>query len=227
MDGSPPKQQPPNDISSGYGSLSGSPHSDLTTMTTHDMTLYPTKNDLSNATNGAGPMRMSMADMSNPAKITSMEFLESATPVRASAPSFIPDFPGTNGFAPRPHIDSRGTLHSSPSGTSTVSSNPSHATSPAMHSGLPTTYSGTTSSLASALDSLGVTRSRSGSSASPNNFMGTDFKFSPVNGSQIHAAHEFLFPPSDLVDLSTKHKRDSPDAPADSHLMAIGDMLTK
>lgn len=199
--------------------MNGSPHADITTqptMSSHDMSsVFPTKADPSSATNGPGPIHVVMGDACNSVKMNSMDFLESGTPGRASAPSFIPDFPSTNGFRSVSHINNRAAMHSSPSGAS-VSSNPSHGPSPAMHGAL-TNYSG--SSLAAALDSMEAPRSRSGSSASPCNFANTTPEFTYVSG---HPSPEFHFPP---VDMTQDQKQGSPDAPADSHLMAIGGLL--
>lgn len=200
-----------------YGSLSGSDHS----MNTHD--LFPIKNDPSSGTNGS-PMHVSMSDMS-PKKLSSMDFLEPTGPVRASAPSFIPDFP-SNGFVLRAHLDGRGAMH--PSSAGTPPSNTSHVPSPNMQN-IPTSFGGT-SSLASALDGMGMTRSRSGSSASPSAFHSSDFKFTSAGSAPVHSTHsvhDFGFPPVDLQQAPIESRHDSPEGPPDSHLMAIGGLLTE
>lgn len=200
-----------------YSSLSGS---DIHSINTHD--LFPIKGDPSSGTNGS-PMHVSMSDMS-PKKLSSMDFLEPAGPMRASAPSFIPDFP-SNGFGLRSHLDGRSAIHPSSAGTSP--SNTSHVPSPGIQN-IATSFSGTTSSLASALDGMGMTRSRSGSSASPTAFHSSDFKFTSAGSAPVHPvhpAHDFGFPPLDLQQAPIGH--DSPEGPPDSHLMAIGGLLTE
>lgn len=230
IDSHPHKQQQlPNNVplvysSRVYSSSNGSLHSDITlqpTMASCDMSAFPANNvDPSNATNGPGPIHVGMADASNSVKMGTMDYLESATPVRASAPNFIPDFPTSSPFGAVAHLNHTATFSSS-SGTSSISSNPSHVASPVMHA-TQTNYNGT-SSLASALDSMGDSRSRSGSSASPSNFTGakSDFSYASVSA---QPSPEFHFPPADMAqDQNGK----SPDAPADSHLIAIGGLLAK
>ncbi|KIM87209.1 hypothetical protein PILCRDRAFT_303842 [Piloderma croceum F 1598] len=216
------QQQVPNGIPSGYSPLNGSPHTDITlqpTMPSHDMSsVFLTQAGPSNATNGPGPIHVGMADTSNSVKMSSMDFLECTTPVRSSAPDFIPDFPSSNGFGAVPHLNGHTAILSSSSGASSVSSNTSHVPSPGMH-GTNTNFSGT-SSLASALDDMDSSRSHSGSSASPGNFTNGNSEYAyPSAGNQ---APEFHFPPADTAQ---DRKRGSPDTPADSHLLAIGGLL--
>jgi hypothetical protein len=227
MDTHPHQQQHSNPIASGYPSLNGSPHNDIiiqSAMPSHDMSsLFSTNGDVSNATNGPGPIHVSMGEPSNSVKMSAMDFLEPATPVRASAPSFISDFPSTNGFGAVHHLNNHTVNLASSSGASSVSSNPSHVPSPTMH-GTQTNYNGT-SSLASALDSMGASRSRSGSSASPGTFANATPEFYPSAGTtSIRSSPEFHFPPADLA---LERKGGSPDTPTDSHLMAIGGLLAK
>lgn len=213
------QQQVANGIPLGYPQLNGSAHTDITlqpTMSSHDMSsVFPTQAGPPNATKGPEPIHVVMGDTS---KMNSMDFLESVTPVRASAPGFIPDFPSANGFGAVSRLNGHTAMLSSSSGASSISSNPSHVPSPAMH-GVNTNYSGT-SSLASALDSMDSSRSRSGSSASPGNFSNSEYAYTSA-GKQ---GPEFHFPPADMAQ---ERKRGSPDTPADSHLLAIGGLLAK
>ena len=224
MDTRPHQQQ----IPSGYPALNGSPHNDIiiqSVMPSHDMSsLFSTNGDASNATNGPGPIHVSMGEPSNSVKMSAMDFLESATPVRASAPGFISDFPPTNGFGAVHHLNNHTVNLTSSSGASSVSSNPSHVPSSTMH-GTQTNYNGT-SSLASALDSMGTSRSRSGSSASPGTFANAtpEFTYPSAGTTSVRSSPEFHFPPADMA---LERKGGSPDTPADSHLMAIGGLLAK
>jgi hypothetical protein len=223
-----PQQQLSNDIRPVYRPSNGLPHTDIISqapMTSRDMSGFPSNEaGPSNATNGPGPIHVGMGDVPNSVKMSVMHFLESATPTRASAPNFIPDFPSANGFGAVSHLNNHTTTFSSPSGASSISGNLSHLPSPSMQ-GTSTNYSGT-SSLASALDSVGDSRSRSGSSASPGNFVNAkpDFSYSSTGNTSVRSSPEFHFPPSDTTQ---ERKRGSPDVPTDSHLMAIGGLLAK
>jgi hypothetical protein len=217
------QQQVPNGIPPGYSPLNGSPHTDISLqpIPSHDMSsVFLTQAGPSNATKGPGPIHVGMADTSNSVKMSSMDFLECATPVRSSAPDFIPDFPSANGFGAVSHLNGHTAILSSSSGTSSVSSNPPHVPSPGMH-GTNTNYNGT-SSLASALDDMDSSRSHSGSSASPGNFTNGNSEY--VYPSAGNQAPEFHFPPADTAQ---DRRRGSPDTPADSHLLAIGGLLAK
>jgi hypothetical protein len=224
MDSGTHQQQPLNDLSPEFAlDIPTSSHSDILSppMARHDMSsVFPTKVDPPhNTTNG---LRLSMTDIPDPEKISPMDFIDSATTVRAIAPNFIPDFPS---FITRPHLDGRATSLSSPSGASSVSSNPSHVASPAML-GMLNNYGATSSSLEYALTNI-ASRSRSGSSPSPGNFanLNSEFGFPLVGSTSIHPTHDFLFP---LPDPGTvEQKPDSSGAPVDSHIVAIGGLLTK
>lgn len=218
-----PHPQLSSDIA-GFPSLTGSPQGDALTMplimTSRDIsTVFPTKTE-------SGSVHVSMADLSDAEKMSSMDFLDAVPPMRASAPGFIPDFPSATGFEARLSLDSRATNYSSSSGTS-ISSAASLVPSPTMQ-GIASNYINS-SSLSSALDSMGVARSRSGSSASPGTFAQpkSEFTFSPVGSAPLHNPHEFLFSSNDLAGVPADQKSISPEIPADSHLLTIGGLLSK
>ncbi|KAF7969280.1 hypothetical protein HWV62_27811 [Athelia sp. TMB] len=218
-------QQLAGDMSGFQPAVSGSSHDDLNIPSRDMSTVFPTKTESSANDFGSSGMHLSRSDILNASKISSMDFLDGSNTARVSAPGLIPDFSSATGFENRPTLDSHPTSYSSSSGTS-ISSVASLASSPAMQ-GITPNYNGT-SSLSSALDAMG-TRSRSGSSASPGTFapVKSDFTFSPAANGPLHSAQDFLFPPNDLGgSASEQQKSMSPEAPADSHLLAIGGLLT-
>ncbi|KAI0780987.1 hypothetical protein BD413DRAFT_464005 [Trametes elegans] len=124
-------------------------------------------------------------------------------------------------------VDPSHPLLSSPSATS-ASTNASHASSPAL-TGVTPSYSAGSSSLASALDGMGVARSRSGSSASPANLTGSgsDLGFPSSGSGPSVVAHEsgFQFPPPGFENSMQTNDDSMQDAPGGAHLLVLGDML--
>ncbi|CCM02088.1 uncharacterized protein FIBRA_04165 [Fibroporia radiculosa] len=120
-------------------------------------------------------------------------------------------------------LDTHHQIASSPS-ANTVSSNPSHASSPAAN-GVTSSYS-VTSSLASALD-CNVSRSRSGSSASPPHLLSSasDLTFSSGSSVPPTSIHDAGFQYPLTVDNAQSVKENSPEQPGSAHLMVLGDML--
>ncbi|CAL1704580.1 unnamed protein product [Somion occarium] len=115
-------------------------------------------------------------------------------------------------------------LLSSPSAT-TGSTSVSHASSPSLN-GVPSAFHIGSSSLASALDNTVMSRSRSGSSASPGllTTAGSDHGASNGGSGPPSSAPSFGFPPPNDHAFSAS-KENSPEAPGDAHLMVLGDML--
>ncbi|CDO68325.1 hypothetical protein BN946_scf184799.g52 [Trametes cinnabarina] len=125
-------------------------------------------------------------------------------------------------------VDPTHPLLSSPSATS-ASTNPSHASSPALN-GVAPSYSAGTSSLASALDGMAVARSRSGSAASPAHLTSStsDLGFPSSGSAPPGSAHGsgFQFPPPCFEDpLQAQNDSSMPDVPGGAHLLVLGDML--
>lgn len=183
------------------------------------------------------PMQMALSNLPPPPASHAMD----VTPVSQSAENastVIADFSPPNGaFAVDTRLgglealDSSTQVLSSPSATSS-STNPSHASSPALN-GVASNYSGGSSSLASALEGMGVTRSRSGSSASPPNLTSTnsEFGFSNSGSGPSTSAHDpafqFPLPSFDSPQSAGGGKEGSPDVPGGAHLMVLGDLLKK
>ncbi|KAI0928700.1 hypothetical protein AcW2_004628 [Taiwanofungus camphoratus] len=185
------------------------------------------------------PVSMQMSLNALPPRSTDMSAMDvvSAAPAESTpSQALLPEFSAQNGSF---RVDTRLTgldgldgshhLASSPSATS-VSTNPSHTSSPAMN-GMTSTYSVASSSLASALDSMAATRSRSGSSASPPNFMSSssDLGFPSSGSGPPTSAHEsgfqFSLPGFDNPPHPAPAKESSPEVPGGAHLMVLGDML--
>ncbi|KAJ3476268.1 hypothetical protein NLI96_g11276 [Meripilus lineatus] len=105
----------------------------------------------------------------------------------------------------------------------------SHAPSPPLP-GMPAapSYVIGSSSLASALDSMAASRSRSGSSASPGilNGQSPDHSFSSTGSGPPTSDLSLTFTPG-FEHILQQSKENSPDVPADSHLLVLGDMLKK
>lgn len=119
------------------------------------------------------------------------------------------------------------TVLSSPS-TTTGSNSASHTSSPSLN-GVPQTFHIGSSSLASALDNNTLPRSRSGSAGSPS-------LLTTAAASDLGAFTSGSGPPSSAASLGFPPRNDqtfagskesSPEAPADAHLMVLGDMLKK
>ncbi|KAI0831256.1 hypothetical protein BC628DRAFT_1407775 [Trametes gibbosa] len=122
-------------------------------------------------------------------------------------------------------VDPSHPLLSSPSAAS-ASTNASHASSPALN-GVAPSYSVGSSSLASALDGMGVARSRSGSSASPANLTGSDLGFPSSGSAPPVTAHEsgFQFPPPGFENPLQTSDDSMQEVPEGAHLLVLGDML--
>ncbi|KAI0664859.1 hypothetical protein C8Q70DRAFT_904129 [Cubamyces menziesii] len=124
-------------------------------------------------------------------------------------------------------VDPSHPLLSSPSATS-ASTNASHASSPAL-TGVTPSYSAGSSSLASALDGMGVARSRSGSAASPAHLTGSgsDLGFPSSGSGPSGGAHEtgFQFPPPGFENPMQASNDSVQDVPGGAHLLVLGDML--
>ncbi|KAI0748073.1 hypothetical protein C8Q80DRAFT_1102841 [Daedaleopsis nitida] len=124
-------------------------------------------------------------------------------------------------------IDPSHPLLSSPSATS-ASTSASHASSPSL-TGVAPSYSAGSSSLASALDDVGATRSRSGSAASPANLTASssDLGFPSSASAPSTTGHEcdFQFPPPGFENPMQASNESMQDVPGGAHLMVLGDML--
>ncbi|KAI0797969.1 hypothetical protein C8Q75DRAFT_709520 [Abortiporus biennis] len=152
---------------------------------------------------------------------------------RAPAPGTIPDFQAVQASFQQDHgmngLESMEPTHqilSSPSAT-TASTNASHASSPALN-GMSGGFIMGTSSLASALDDMGASRSRSGSSASPGLLASgsSDLTFSSGGSGPPTADSSFSYPAGNVYDHTFAARReDSPEEPGGAHLMVLGDML--
>ncbi|KZT11338.1 uncharacterized protein LAESUDRAFT_747079 [Laetiporus sulphureus 93-53] len=177
-------------------------------------------------------MEMSLSMIPLQASDTSSMEIVSATPVdRTVSQTILPDFTSHGSFGVDHRVngldglDGPRQLASSPSAT-TSSTNVSHTSSPAM-SGMASTYSLTSSSLASALDSMAASRSRSGSSASPPNLLSSasDLGFSSGNGATPASAHEAGFQYTLPFDEPSSAKENSPEQSGSSTLLVLSDML--
>ncbi|PIL23957.1 hypothetical protein GSI_13708 [Ganoderma sinense ZZ0214-1] len=124
-------------------------------------------------------------------------------------------------------VDPSHPLLSSPSANS-ASTSASHASSPSL-TGVTPSYSAGSSSLASALDHVGTTRSRSGSVASPPNLTasGSDMGFPSAGSGPPTTVHEsgFQFPPPGFENPLQTSNEAVQDVPGGAHLMVLGDML--
>lgn len=117
-------------------------------------------------------------------------------------------------------------LASSPSAT-TVSTNPSHASSPAVN-GMAPSFSATPSSLVSALNGVDVPQSRTESSGSPPELLssGSELGFSSTSSGPATSSLDPGFP-YPLYDASPRAKEDSPEQSGSPHLFTLGTMLKK
>ncbi|KAI1795920.1 hypothetical protein LXA43DRAFT_1164107, partial [Ganoderma leucocontextum] len=124
-------------------------------------------------------------------------------------------------------VDPSHPLLSSPSANS-ASTSASHASSPSL-TGVTPSYSAGSSSLASALDHVGTTRSRSDSVASPPNLTasGSDMGFPSAGSGPPTTVHEsgFQFPPPGFENPLQASNEPVQDVPGGAHLMVLGDML--
>ncbi|TFY82369.1 hypothetical protein EWM64_g1641 [Hericium alpestre] len=177
------------------------------------------------------PMDVTLASIPPPPMdVTPMDILNAAAPHhRTSAPDAMTTYQSVlNGsYAEEPQQERSA---QSPPMTNSGSSYPSHSSSPSIP-GLNAGFSGPSSSIASALDSLGVTvsRSRSGSLASGGHFLGTTGEVGissagsgPPTSSQGSGFH---FSPREFEVQVAADKEASPDVPGGPHLMVVGDML--
>ena len=155
---------------------------------------------------------------------------------QSGSPGVIPDLSTQSamyGMDPRlaglEAVDPSHPLLSSPSANS-ASTSASHASSPSL-TGVTPSYSAGSSSLASALDHVGTTRSRSGSVASPPNLTasGSDMGFPSAGSGPPTTVHEsgFQFPPPGFEDPMQTSNEPVQDVPGGAHLMVLGDMLKK
>ncbi|KAH8107138.1 hypothetical protein BXZ70DRAFT_278637 [Cristinia sonorae] len=118
-------------------------------------------------------------------------------------------------------------LLASPSAT-TASSSASHASSPALN-GVASSYLIGSSSLASALDSATVGRSRSGSSASPGllTSASSELGFSSAGSGPPTSDPSLGFPPGYEQRGTLTAVTEDSDVPGGAHLLVLGDMLKK
>ena len=186
------------------------------------------------STVSAMSMHMSMDSLSSSDATVAMDVMAPPQPPSGS-PSTIPDLSAqaaVYGIDPRiatlDTIDPSHSLLSSPSANS-ASTGASHASSPAL-TGVAPSYTTGSSSLASALDSLGTTRSRSGSAASPGNTttLGSDLGFPSAGSAPPTSSHAsgFDFPPTGYENsMPTTKAEEGP--PGGAHLMVLGDLLKK
>ncbi|KAI0321664.1 hypothetical protein OF83DRAFT_1168298 [Amylostereum chailletii] len=136
---------------------------------------------------------------------------------------------GHDGYLGDSISDISARTHSSPGGASASSyaSNPSSPAIPGVNPG----YSIQPTSIASALDNIGLpdARSRSASSASPGHLgPGVDLVTPSTNsGPPTSQSSGFHFPPSDFDGTSNNGGDGSFEIPGGPHLMVVGDMLKK
>ncbi|KAI0709184.1 hypothetical protein C8Q76DRAFT_101609 [Earliella scabrosa] len=185
------------------------------------------------ATASAMSMHMSIASLPPPVDtVAPMDVI--APPLQSGSPGAIPDLAtqaALYGMDPRlatlDGVDPSHPLLSSPSATS-ASTSASHASSPSL-TGVAPSYSAGSSSLASALDGIDPSRSRSGSIASPANLTasGSDLGFSSSGRDPSTTVHEsgFQFPPPGFENPMQPSNENMQDAPGGAHLMVLGDML--
>ncbi|TCD68914.1 hypothetical protein EIP91_009465 [Steccherinum ochraceum] len=182
-------------------------------------------------------MQMSMGALTSPVDLGAMDVSSTLREQAAAPPALIPDFPG------QPHSfanaadhrmngmdshDPAAQLLASPT-TTTASSNVSHVSSPALNGVASNYLMGSSSSLASALDSMTVARSRSGSSASPGllTSASSDLGFSSGGSGPPTSDPSLVFPPGyeQHNSLTAGGREDSPEQPGGAHLLVLGDML--
>lgn len=228
----------PNDAQ--FSPLMGSSHSDpsLSVGPTHInpqqlSNMY--QSELEHANNLPVSMQMSMSALSGPS--ADMNRMEMAPPQTHPDPSAAPallstdfathsSFAADHGMSHMENVDINHSLLSSPS-TTTCSNNPSHASSPSLN-GVATSYMIGSSSLASALNESGLSRSRSGSSASPSLLTAASSEVGLSSGGSGPPTSDpsFTFPPGHERTFASS-KESSPDSSGDPHLLVLGDMLKK
>lgn len=181
------------------------------------------------------PMQMSLSSIpQHRTDLSNMEAVSAVSLEAATTQGMLSDFAPQNGSFGIDYrinnldgLEGSHQLASSPSAT-TASTNPSHASSPAMN-GMASTYSVGSSSLASALDGMAASRSRSDSSASPPNLLSSssDLGFSSGGSGPPTSAHENGFPYTLQHENTSPAKEPSPEQPGSAHLLVLGDMLKK
>lgn len=226
---SPPAVSSPADPTTSFTSVVGSPRADLPA--SHSAPpLFPK----GTAAGGALPLDMSLSSLHRPMDITPADVLSGAAAhERAASPTIVGGFsPSMLDAYTRDSPSEPPPLSQSSPATTSVSSYTSHTSSPAIP-GLNSSYAVAPSSIASALDSMGLplSRSRSGSSASPGHLVatGVDLAF-PSSSSGPPTSSQgsgFQFPPSDFDGPTSTDSEGSSDMPGGPHLMVVEDMLKK
>ncbi|KAH9901336.1 hypothetical protein C8Q73DRAFT_241602 [Cubamyces lactineus] len=239
------QQFQPSDPQQAFANIVPSSHSDPTSLTQDPAThmhvsmpsLFPQHVDSVSAVPMTMHMSMSSLSSSSEDLSAAMDVMAAPPPSsQAPSPGVIPDISsqsGMYGMDPRltniDAVDPSHPLLSSPSATS-ASTNASHASSPAL-TGVTPSYSAGSSSLASALDGMGVARSRSGSAASPAHLTGSgsDLGFPSSGSGPSGGAHEtgFQFPPPGFENSMQASNDSVQDVPGGAHLLVLGDMLKK
>ncbi|KAH7889397.1 hypothetical protein F5I97DRAFT_1800618 [Phlebopus sp. FC_14] len=162
--------------------------------------------------------------------IPPMDILSVSSSTRAPAPSFISDFPHSASFPAIPPLDHL-PARSPPPSTASGSSGQSSAVL-----AIPTTFPLASAAVISTppapmLTSMSVPVAlpvpESSTPSSSLASSGSELGFSPLSGGPPPTGQEpgFIFPPPDLGDSHLNGRDSSPEAPNDSHLMVVGDML--
>ncbi|KAH9958285.1 hypothetical protein BC827DRAFT_1344972 [Russula dissimulans] len=205
-----------------FHSIVGSPLTD-TTHPTHAVAAFmDSMNSLAVPADGTHPSDPRHMDIS-PTEVHQATMHHDTVSAPASITTFQPQlresFPTEYPFdIPRP-------AQSSPAATS-VSSFASHSSSPAIPGLNPSYATIPPSSIASAMDSMGLTgRSRSGSAASPGRFVGggSDLAFPSVTSASNHGSG-YRLPPSEY-DVSPPTEEDVGSDLAAPHMMVVDDVL--
>jgi len=226
--GSPSLPQAP-DLPSSFSSVVGSPHPDVSLSSHSAATVSRAVSSLYAEDAGSGSSISVPMDItpSQSMGVAPMDMLTSAAPHDStSVDGVISSYHSSHSdsFNGEAGPDVSRPAQSSPANTS-VSSYPSHASSPAIP-GLNPNFVATSSSIASALDNMAVPtgRGRSDSSASPSHFLAAS---SASSGPSSGQASSLQFPPSESETRPSVDKEESPEVPGGPHLMVVGDMLKK
>ncbi|KAH9934724.1 uncharacterized protein B0H18DRAFT_485663 [Fomitopsis serialis] len=176
------------------------------------------------------PHELSLGNLpSRSLDVSAMDVVSAASADAAAAHGLLTNYSSQNTSFTLDHINGLDAvdvarLASSPSAT-TVSTNPSHASSPAVN-GMAPSFSTTPSSLVSALNGVEARRSRTESSGSPPDLLssGSELGFSTTSSGPATSSLDpgFPYPP---YDAARHAKEDSPEQGGSPHLFTLGTML--